>query len=52
MTTEGRLKAVANLVKKDICNLIIIGGDGSLTGANQLKKEWPTLLLELVKNGI
>lgn len=31
---EGRLKAAKNLVDRNITNLVVIGGDGSLTGAN------------------
>ena len=43
----GRLKAAENLVKKEIGNLIVIGGDGSLTGANTFKEEWIGLVQEL-----
>ena len=32
-TRAGRKKAVCNMVLNKICNLIVIGGDGSLTGA-------------------
>jgi len=46
---EGRLRAAANLIKHSITNLVVIGGDGSLTGANLFKQEWPSLLEELVK---
>ena len=46
---EGRLKAAYNLLQNDISALIVIGGDGSLTGANILKQEWPDLLAELVE---
>nr|XP_034955375.1 ATP-dependent 6-phosphofructokinase, muscle type [Zootoca vivipara] len=48
---EGRLKAARNLVKKGITNLCVIGGDGSLTGADTFRAEWPSLLQELVKTG-
>uniref|UniRef100_A0A4W5QJK6 Phosphofructokinase, muscle a n=1 Tax=Hucho hucho TaxID=62062 RepID=A0A4W5QJK6_9TELE len=48
---EGRMKAALNLVKLGITNLCVIGGDGSLTGANQFRKEWATLLVDLVKSG-
>lgn len=48
---EGRLKAATNLIKHHITNLVVIGGDGSLTGANLFKQEWSSLLGELVKNG-
>ncbi|KIH66988.1 putative 6-phosphofructokinase [Ancylostoma duodenale] len=45
---EGRLKAAYNLIEKGITNLVCIGGDGSLTGANQFRKDWPGLIKELV----
>ncbi|XP_045386720.1 ATP-dependent 6-phosphofructokinase, platelet type isoform X5 [Lemur catta] len=48
---EGRLKAACNLVRLGITNLCVIGGDGSLTGANIFRKEWSGLLEELAKNG-
>lgn len=51
MTREGRLKAAFNLVDRMITNLVCIGGDGSLTGANLFRQEWPSLLAELVQNG-
>ncbi len=51
-TRAGRLKAVANLIERDIDNLVIIGGDGSLTGANIFRQEWRDLLNELQKNKI
>ena len=44
---EGRLKAAKNLVKRGITNLVVIGGDGSLTGANRFKNEWPELIQSL-----
>jgi len=48
---EGRLQAARHLVERDIDGLVVIGGDGSLTGANLLREEWPSLLTELVENG-
>ncbi|CAB1353753.1 unnamed protein product, partial [Coregonus sp. 'balchen'] len=45
----GRLKAACNLVKLGITNLCVIGGDGSLTGANQFRTEWRELLADLTK---
>jgi len=48
---EGRTKAALNLVKLGITNLCVIGGDGSLTGANQFRTEWSELLADLVKAG-
>ncbi|XP_048668563.1 ATP-dependent 6-phosphofructokinase, platelet type isoform X2 [Marmota marmota marmota] len=50
-TREGRLQAAGNLVQWGITNLCVIGGDGSLTGANIFRKEWSELLEELAKNG-
>ncbi len=50
LTREGRLTAVANLLQHGIDNLVVIGGDGSLTGANIFHNEWPSLLDELVNN--
>jgi 6-phosphofructokinase 1 len=47
-THEGRKKAAKNLIEHEIDNLVIIGGDGSLTGANIFRQEWRTLLTELV----
>jgi 6-phosphofructokinase 1 len=46
---EGRLKAAYNLVTRGINGLVVIGGDGSLTGANLFRQEWPALLAELVE---
>nr|XP_060638523.1 ATP-dependent 6-phosphofructokinase, platelet type isoform X2 [Anolis sagrei ordinatus] len=50
-TREGRLKAACNLVKCGITNLCVIGGDGSLTGANIFRTEWSGLLEELASQG-
>ncbi|KPJ16759.1 6-phosphofructokinase [Papilio machaon] len=47
---EGRLKAAFNLVTRGITNLVVIGGDGSLTGANLFRQEWSSLLDELLAN--
>jgi 6-phosphofructokinase 1 len=50
-TREGRRQAAKNLVAHGIDGLIVIGGDGSLTGADIFRQEWPELLAELVKAG-
>lgn len=47
----GRLQAALNLLQCEIDSLVIIGGDGSLTGANLFRQEWPSLLKELVEKG-
>ncbi|XP_019871693.1 ATP-dependent 6-phosphofructokinase isoform X3 [Aethina tumida] len=50
---QGRLRAAKNLVKRGITNLVVIGGDGSLTGADLFRQEWGSLLDELLsKNEI
>ena len=46
----GRLKAAKNMIDKGINGLVICGGDGSLTGADTFRKEWPSLLDELVSS--
>ncbi|MCL4868108.1 MAG: 6-phosphofructokinase [Anaerolineae bacterium] len=48
---EGRLQAVKNLILHGIEGLVVIGGDGSLTGAQLLFDEWPGLVEELVTAG-
>merc|ERR1719510_2543169 len=48
---EGRLKAACNLVTRGITNLVAIGGDGTLTGANKFREEWQELIKELVETG-
>ncbi|NXG18833.1 PFKAP protein, partial [Grallaria varia] len=50
-TREGRLQAAYNLVQRGITNLCVIGGDGSLTGANLFREEWSGLLEELAQEG-
>lgn len=40
MTEEGRKKAYDNIVKHNIDALVVIGGNGSLTGAQQLALEY------------
>jgi 6-phosphofructokinase 1 len=48
---EGRLKAAQNLLEHHIDRLVVIGGDGSLTGADLFRREWPDLVAELVEHG-
>lgn len=45
---SGRTKAAYNLVKYGIDALVVCGGDGSLTGADRLRAEWPDHLKSLV----
>ena len=50
-THEGRRTAAKNLIEREIDSLVVIGGDGSLTGADLFRQEWPALLKELVELG-
>ncbi len=49
MERDGRRRAARNLLEHHIDGLIVIGGDGSLTGANIFRDEWPDLIAELVE---
>ena len=51
MERPGRLTAAKNMVLKGIDALIICGGDGSLTGADKFRAEWPGLIEELLRTG-
>jgi len=48
---EGLLAAARNLITRGIDRLVIIGGDGSLAGANEFREEWPSLVNELKECG-
>lgn len=50
-TRDGRRQATYNLLQKGIDSLVIIGGDGSLSGAELIREEWPSLVQELVEQG-
>ena len=47
----GRLRAALNLIRHGIDRLVVIGGDGSLSGANEFREEWPSLVAELAETG-
>ena len=47
----GRLRAAHNLLLHEIDGLVVIGGDGSLTGADVLRREWAGLVQELMDTG-
>ncbi|KAE9525601.1 hypothetical protein AGLY_014128, partial [Aphis glycines] len=51
MTKEGRMKATKNMISLGIGNLVVIGGDGSLSGANIFREEWPSYIDELLRKG-
>lgn len=44
---NGRLKACKHLIDAGIDALIVCGGDGSLTGADLFRSDWPSLIKEL-----
>lgn len=48
----GRLQAANNMIEKGINALVICGGDGSLTGADKFRSEWPQLMEQLVSQGL
>jgi 6-phosphofructokinase 1 len=48
---DGRREAARNLLQAGIDSLVVIGGDGSLSGAALLRQEWTSLVDELVASG-
>ncbi|MFX0538354.1 6-phosphofructokinase [Ornithinimicrobium sp. Y1847] len=50
-TRDGLRAAAHHLVEHGIDRLVVIGGDGSLRGTEELRQEWPGLLDELVDRG-
>lgn len=48
---EGRLRAAENLLAAGIDRLVVIGGDGSLAGADEFRSEWTQILNDLVEQG-
>lgn len=50
-TPAGRLTAAHNMIKEGIDALVVCGGDGSLTGADVFRSEWPQLVEELQSQG-
>ena len=50
-TPEGRRAAARNMIQNGIDGLVVIGGDGSLTGAYQFRKEWPSIIADLAQSG-
>ncbi|CCK69809.1 uncharacterized protein KNAG_0D00570 [Huiozyma naganishii CBS 8797] len=47
----GRLAGALHLIEAGIDALIVCGGDGSLTGADLFRAEWPSLVDELLNSG-
>ncbi len=50
-SVEGRRHAVKNAITAGFSRLLVIGGDGSLTGADVLRREWPEHVAALVAAG-
>ena len=48
---EGRHAAASHLIEKGIDRLVVIGGDGSLSGTEEFRTEWAQHLSELVDEG-
>lgn len=48
---EGQMRAARNLLEHGIDRLVVIGGDGSLTGTDEFRTNWPQLLASLVERG-
>lgn len=48
---DGRRRALKNLLANGIDRLVVIGGDGSLSGLDLFRAEWSELLAELVAAG-
>ncbi len=48
----GRQQAAQTLIKHGIDSLIVIGGDGSLTGADLFRQEWPELVQAAAASGL
>jgi 6-phosphofructokinase 1 len=51
-TVDGRRQAAMHLAVRGINALVCVGGDGSLTGADTLLREWPEHLAALVAAGL
>lgn len=47
----GMRAAAKNFLEHGIDRLVVIGGDGSLTGTEEFRRAWPSLLDELVEAG-
>lgn len=49
---EGRHAAAKNLIEHGIDHLVVIGGDGSLSGTDEFRGEWSQHIRELVDEGV
>lgn len=51
MERMHRKVGALNLIKRGIGRLIVVGGDGSLSGADRFREEWPDFVRELYEEG-
>ncbi len=51
LEVAGRQQAVRALVERGIDRLVVVGGDGSLTGADALRQEWRDHLQAMIDEG-
>jgi 6-phosphofructokinase 1 len=51
LEVAGRQQAVRALVERGIDRLVVVGGDGSLTGADTLRQEWRNHLQAMIDEG-
>ena len=51
LTSQGRRQAVKHLCEQQVTDLMVIGGDGSLTGASLLRGEWESHRTALIAAG-
>lgn len=49
---EGRHAAARNLLEHGIDRLVVIGGDGSLSGTDEFRSEWSQHVRELCEEGV
>ena len=47
----GMKKAAKHMLENGIDRLIVIGGDGSLSGTDEFRSEWPSMVKELANEG-
>lgn len=47
----GRIRAAENLIQRGIDRMVVVGGDGSLTGTDTFRAEWSGLVEELLAGG-
>jgi 6-phosphofructokinase 1 len=51
-TPEGRREAARTILRRGLDGLVVIGGDGSLSGAQAFHDEWPAHVAALAEAGV